>query len=104
MRLIKQAYRSLLIPADIDKKTQDDALKTTIDALKTTIDALKTTIDALQGLKPADELEGMLATQMLATHSAAMECLRRAMVPEQTILSRDMNLKHAAKMLGVYSR
>jgi hypothetical protein len=31
----------------------------------------------LQGIKPQDEIEGMLASHMVATHSAAMECLRR---------------------------
>jgi hypothetical protein len=30
------------------------------------------------------ELEGVLAAQMVATHSAAMECYRRAMLPDQT--------------------
>jgi hypothetical protein len=29
------------------------------------------------GIGPKDELEGMMAAQMLAAHSAAMECYRR---------------------------
>lgn len=32
----------------------------------------------LEGIKPGNELEGMLAAQMVGTHSAAMEILRRA--------------------------
>ena len=32
---------------------------------------------ALIGIKPADEIEGMLATQMVATHNTAMMMLRR---------------------------
>ena len=34
-------------------------------------------ISLLQGIKPVDETEGMLGVQMVATHNAAMDCLRR---------------------------
>jgi hypothetical protein len=46
----------------------------------------------------------LLAAQMVATHSAAMECLCRAMLEEQTFEGRDQNLKHATKLLGLYTR
>ena len=46
----------------------------------------------------------MLAAQMISTHNAAMECLRRAMTEAQTFEGRDQNLKHAAKLLGLYER
>jgi hypothetical protein len=59
---------------------------------------------ALARLAPRDEQERMLAAQMIATHAAAMECLRRAMIDEQTFEGRDQNLKHSAKLLGVYTR
>lgn len=38
---------------------------------------------ALKAFAPRDEIEGMIAAQAVALHQAAMECLRRAMVPEQ---------------------
>jgi hypothetical protein len=38
---------------------------------------------AMRAFKPADEVEGMLAAQAIALHLGAMECLRRAMIPEQ---------------------
>lgn len=38
---------------------------------------------ALAGFAPRDEVEGMLAGQAVALHAAAMECFRRAMIPEQ---------------------
>ena len=38
---------------------------------------------ALHGIAPKDELEGMLAVQMVAAHTMAMECLRRAALPNQ---------------------
>lgn len=61
-------------------------------------------ISMLQGIRPTDEMEGMLATQMVATHNAAMECLRRAMIPAQPPQGRDQNLRHASKLLSMYSR
>ena len=61
-------------------------------------------IGALEAIAPRDGLEGMVAAQMVATHEAAMECLRRAMLPEQTIEGRDLNLKHGAKLQQVYAR
>lgn len=39
---------------------------------------------ALAAFKPEDEIEGMLAAQAVAMHFGAMECFRRAMIPEQT--------------------
>src|SRR5215218_875018 len=40
-------------------------------------------VAALAGFEPRDEVEGMLAAQAAALHAAAMECFRRAMIPEQ---------------------
>jgi hypothetical protein len=55
-------------------------------------------ITALMGIKPADEIEGMLAAQMVATHSAAMECYRRGMLSDQTFEGRRENLNQANKL------
>ena len=38
---------------------------------------------ALAAFKPTDEIEGMLAAQATAMHFQAMECFRRAVVPNQ---------------------
>jgi len=46
----------------------------------------------------------MLAAHMVATHSAAMECLRRAMISEQSFEGRDASLRHAGKLLATYAR
>jgi hypothetical protein len=37
---------------------------------------------AMRGIAPRDPVEGMLAAQMVATRDAAMECHRRANLPE----------------------
>ncbi len=36
---------------------------------------IRSAIAALRGIRPQDEVEGMLAAQMVATHAAAMNCL-----------------------------
>ena len=61
-------------------------------------------LEAMKNIAPRNELEGMLAAQMISTHNAAMECLRRAMKEEQTFEGRDTNLKHAAKLMAIYER
>jgi hypothetical protein len=43
---------------------------------------------ALVGIGPKDELEGMMAAQLIAAHNAAMECFRRAMLGDQTFEGR----------------
>jgi hypothetical protein len=57
----------------------------------------------LAGVKPKDELEGMLAAQLLASHNAAMECYRRAMISEQTFEGRKENLNQANKLSRTYA-
>ncbi|MDG4649465.1 hypothetical protein P6F26_13555 [Roseibacterium sp. SDUM158017] len=53
---------------------------------------------ALLGVRPRDELEGMMAAQLFAAHSAAMECYRRAMIPGLPIESRRSELNQATKL------
>jgi len=57
----------------------------------------------VMSLDPQNELEGMLAVQAIATHNAGMECMRRAMLPDQTVAGRDINLKHAEKLFRIFN-
>src|SRR3954465_2766985 len=41
------------------------------------------TLEVLRSFKPTDEIEGLIAAQALAMHQGAMECFRRAMIPDQ---------------------
>ena len=59
---------------------------------------LGATVAALRGISPKDELEGMMAAQILAAHNAAMECYRRAMLPEQSFEGRQQNLNYGNKL------
>ncbi len=85
--LFYQLIQSLWFPSNMSEK-----------------ESLLASVAALQGIKPRDEIEGMLGVQMVAAHSAAMECLRRAVLNEQTLQGRDLNLKHATKLLTLYAR
>jgi hypothetical protein len=61
------------------------------------------TVSALVGMAPKDEMEGMLAAQLLAAHNASMECYRRAMLREQTFEGRRENLAQANKLSRTYA-
>ena len=58
---------------------------------------------ALAGIKPKDEIEGMLAAQMVAAHSATMECYRRAMNREQIFEVWKEQLNQANKLSRAYT-
>ena len=63
----------------------------------------KATGAALAGIGPKDEIEGMIGAQLIAAHSAAMECYRRAMLFEQTFGGRRENLSQANKLSRTYA-
>ena len=88
--LIDEVYRTLWIPKGLGEDEKSARIESAISLLR--------------GIKPADEIEGMLAIQMVGTHSAAMICLARAMIEGQTFAGRDQSLKHASKLLAIYSR
>lgn len=88
--LCDQVTAALWVPK---YKTQDEKEQAALAALR-----------AMENIAPRSELEGMLAAQMIATHNAAMECLRRSMNEGQTFEGRDSNLKHAAKLMALYER
>ena len=58
----------------------------------------KAIVSALVGIGPKDEIEGMIAAQLLAAHNASMECYRRAMLSEQTFEGHRENLNQANKL------
>ena len=60
-------------------------------------------VAGLVGIGPKDELEGMMAAQMIAANSAAMECYRRAMIGGQTFEGRRENLNQANKLSRTFA-
>jgi hypothetical protein len=61
-------------------------------------------IEHFNSLAPGDGAEAMLAEQMVATHFAALECLRRAAIPNQYAAARKEELKQASKLMALYAR
>src|SRR3977135_1472941 len=86
--LVNQAIQALWIK-NSDKEERDRQLSATVAALV--------------GIGPKDELEGMMAAQLIAAHNAAIECYRRAMLSEQTFEGRRENLSQANKLSRTYA-
>jgi hypothetical protein len=86
--IIDQMCRSLWVPySDRDKMMQHGIAARS----------------AMVGIKPRDEVEGMLAVQMVALHNAAMECFQRAKLEGQTFEGRRENLNQANKLSHSYA-
>jgi len=60
-------------------------------------------IRTMEGISPRDVIEGMLTAQMLAVYNASMECMRRAMIPEQSFDGRKDNLNQATKLTRTFT-
>ena len=70
---------------------------------RTRDEQLKATAAALIGIAPKNEIEGMIAAQLLACHSASMECYRRAMLDGQTFEGCSEYLSQANKLSRTYA-
>jgi hypothetical protein len=57
----------------------------------------------LAGIAPRDVIEGMLAAQLVATHGAAMECFRRAHLPDQDGHGHQLCLGHATRLVRSFA-
>lgn len=58
----------------------------------------------INSFAPRDAVEGMITVQIVTTHQAAMECMRRAQLPDQPLAAREMNLRHAEKLSALFAR
>jgi hypothetical protein len=56
----------------------------------------------LSGIQPRDELEGMLAAQMIGVHNMAMRTMGLAMLGGQTFEGKKSNVNYATKMLRTF--
>jgi len=57
----------------------------------------------LHGIRPRDEVEGMLAVQMVGVHNLAMEFVRRAMLKDQTFEGINMAVARADKLMRTFT-
>jgi hypothetical protein len=53
---------------------------------------------ALSGIAPKDELEGMIAVQMVAFHSLIMDCFKLGVHPKQSVQGLDGYINRATKL------
>jgi hypothetical protein len=67
-------------------------------------DAYRAIAAALAGINPQDEIEGMLAANIVAINMATLDALRRAQIPEQTFEGRQSSLSAANKLAGTMAR
>jgi hypothetical protein len=64
--------------------------------------ALMETVSSLAAIAPQDRIEGMLATQMLATHHSALQCLKRAAVQKNSEFA-DKYFNQANKLMRTFT-
>ncbi len=74
-----------------------------VDADKPDLQKLKYALATINGIGPKDELEGLLAVQMIGVHGLAVECLRRASLKGQTPEGIDANIHRATKLLRTFT-
>ena len=86
--LADQAFRSVWT-AHCDEATHDQQFQGTLAAM--------------MGIAPRDQIEGMLAAQMVAAHNSSMECHRRAMLDNRTFEGRKEDLNQANKLSRTYT-
>jgi hypothetical protein len=60
-------------------------------------------VAAVHGNRPKDALEGMLAVQLVAAHTMAMECLKRAALPNQMDLGVEVNVNRGTKLMRPFA-
>ncbi|MBN4046398.1 hypothetical protein JYU02_00180 [bacterium AH-315-P15] len=90
LRKINEIGELLWVPGSLEEKARNARLLRALELY--------------EGVHPVGAQERMLSAQMVGTHSAALECLRRAAIPEQSFEGRDMNLKQAQKLMALYAK
>jgi hypothetical protein len=60
-------------------------------------------VPILHNIAPKDALETMLAVQMVGLHNVAINCLSRAISPQQTFEGRQANLNYATRLLRTFT-
>lgn len=61
------------------------------------------TVALMHDINPQNALEGMLTVQMVGAHNLAIEMMKRAVIPEQTVDGVDRNINRATKLLRTFT-
>lgn len=86
---------------DLTSKLLNQAISTF--SLNDQGDRCNNALALLYGIKPKDELESLLAVQMIGVHNMAMDFMQRAMLPEQTFDGLNLCMEVATKMLRTFT-
>jgi hypothetical protein len=86
----RQVAEALWIPSDLSR---DETLERMVSA-----------VIAVESLKPEGIMERMLAVQIVATHNAALDCLRRAALPGQSPQVWEMSLRQGDRLMATCLR
>ncbi len=89
-RLARQVISVLSLPTDLGEEEKKERVGSALSLMKQ--------------IEPQNELEGLLASQMIGVHETVMECLQQSRLPAQTPAGRDTNLKHAVKFMGLFTK
>jgi hypothetical protein len=89
--------------ADLQSKLLAQAAEAVPDFVGQELKSFDIAAAALHGIGPKDELEGMLAVQMVAAHTMAMECLKRAALPNQVDLGVEVNVNRGTKLMRTFA-
>ena len=66
------------------------------------VGAINNTMGMLSEIHPRDQIEGLLAIQMISVHNLAMNCVQRAMIDGQSFVGRQANVNYATKMTRTF--
>lgn len=89
--------------ADLANTLLDQAQRTLFSPQQPIANKCNIAAAILHGIKPRDELEGLLAVQMVGVHNLAMEFMKRAILEEQTPEGVDANVNRATKLLRTFT-
>lgn len=68
------------------------------------IGATNQAVALLSEIRPRDDIEAMLAVQMVGAHNLAMKAMRRVALTDQTFAGRRSNVNHATRMMRTMLR
>jgi hypothetical protein len=88
---------------ELQSQLLNQAAATVPDLIGREVESSEYVVAAVHGVRPKDALEGMLAVQLVAAHTMAMECLKRAALPHQIDLGVEVNITRGTKLMRTFA-
>jgi hypothetical protein len=88
---------------ELQSQLLNQAAATVPDLIGREVQSSEYVVAAVHGVRPKDALEGMLAVQLVAAHTMAMECLKRAALPNQIDLGVEVNINRGTKLMRTFA-